>query len=207
MLGSDERNKKAAIEALRAYPNGMQIGGGITCDNAQEFLNAGASHVIVTSFVFRDAKIDFERLEKLVSLIGKEKLVLDLSCRKNPNLSHDDDLYYVMTDRWQKFSSVPITLETIKTLEQYCDEFLVHAVDVEGKQCGVQIDLIHLLAELVTIPVTYAGGVNAIEELDRVKEVGQGRVHLSIGSALDIFGGNMPYKDVVKWHDHHNNKH
>lgn len=198
MLGSNEANKTAALQALAAYPNGLQIGGGITLDTAEFYLNHGASHVIVTSFVFRQGRIDFERLNQLVLAIGKHRLVLDLSCRKNPN-TPDDDKYYVVTDRWQTFTQVPIAKDTIATLEQYCDEFLVHAVDVEGKRCGIQSDLVELLAESTTIPVTYAGGAKSLEDLSRVKELGKDKVNLSIGSALDIFGGSISYKQVVEW--------
>ncbi|TMW69173.1 hypothetical protein Poli38472_001329 [Pythium oligandrum] len=200
MLGASEENKRAALEALREYPNGLQIGGGITDENCQFYIENGASHVIVTSYVFRDGQIDYERLEKLKSLVGKDHLVLDLSCRKKA----DDGKFYVMTDRWQKFTTTAIDEALFHKLSAYCDEFLVHAVDVEGKRCGIQQELLELIAQWSPIPVTYAGGARSLEDLEFVERIGNGKVDLSIGSALDIFGGDIPYKDVVTWHQQHN---
>ncbi len=199
-------NEAAAREALRAYPQGLQVGGGINLDNAKMWLEAGASHVIVTSFVFRDGQVDMDRLKKLVELVGKEKLVLDLSCRKKPkrnqqdNDEDDDDAYYVVTDRWQKYTDVAVNRETLTLLGTYCDEFLVHGVENEGKRCGILEDLVVLLGDCSPIPVTYAGGVKDMEDLERVKELGKGRVDLTVGSALDCFGGSLSYESVVKWH-------
>ncbi|CAE7767738.1 HISN3, partial [Symbiodinium sp. KB8] len=148
MLGGG--NKAAALEALAAYPGGLQVGGGITDENAAEFIAAGASHVIVTSFVFRDGKLDTERLQKLMDSVGKEHLVLDLSCRKR--------VFVVVTDRWQKWTDFVVNAGSLSTLAAYCDEFLVHGVDVEGKQCGVEEELVAVLGAHSPIPVTYAGG-------------------------------------------------
>ncbi|GLE02209.1 hypothetical protein PINS_up011047 [Pythium insidiosum] len=196
MLGASEENKAAALEALREYPSGLQIGGGINDENCQFYVQNGASHVIVTSYVFRDGKIDFERLQKLKDLIGKKHLVLDLSCRKKA----EDGKFYVMTDRWQKFTTTSIDEALFATLSEYCDEFLVHAVDVEGKRCGIQQELVELLAKWSPLPVTYAGGAHSLEDLEFVERIGNGKVDLSIGSALDIFGGDIRYQDVVAWH-------
>lgn len=198
MLGSG--NEKAAKEALRAYPQGLQVGGGINLDNAKMWLDAGASHVIVTSFVFRDGTIDMERLTNLVNLVGKKRLVLDLSCRKKEN----DTRYYVVTDRWQTYTEVAVDRETLTSLSAYCDEFLVHGVEVEGKRCGILEDLVVLLGECSPIPVTYAGGVKDMDDLERVRALGKGRVDVTVGSALDCFGGSLPYDDVVKWHTKQN---
>jgi phosphoribosylformimino-5-aminoimidazole carboxamide ribotide isomerase len=186
-------NLDAAMAALRAYPGGLQMGGGITPENASEFLDAGASHVIVTSYVFREGKIDCERLGSLVKTVGKERLVLDLSCRKR------DGEYWVVTDRWQCFTELRVCKETLEQLAGHCAEFLVHGVDVEGRQTGIETELVDILGEWAPIPATYAGGAKEFADLDRVKEIGKGRVDLTIGSALDIFGGRIPYKEVVAW--------
>jgi len=187
-------NEQAAMSALSAFPGGLQAGGGITTDNARQYLDAGASHVIVTSYVFRQGRVDTQRLKDLCRLVGKRRLVLDLSCRRRAGA------YRVVTDRWQRFSDVSITRETLETLAQYCDEFLVHGVDVEGKRAGIEEPLVKILGEWSPVPVTYAGGAKALSDLDRVKALGKGRVDLTIGSALDIFGGHIPYREVVAWH-------
>ena len=184
--------KSQAFSALRAWPGGLQAGGGITPENAAEFLEAGASHVIVTSYVFRDGSIDYVRLNKMVEAVGREHLVLDLSCRKANN-----SRYYVVTDRWQKFTDTEVTPETLYELSTYCDEFLIHAADVEGKQRGVDAELISILAKLENFPVTYAGGVGSFADLDILKTAGRGRLNVTIGSALDLFGGSMPLAEVL----------
>ena len=190
-----EATKAQAMLALKAYPNGLQVGGGITAENAKEFLDAGASHVIVTSYVFRDGRIDYERLEKLVEAVGKEHLVLDLSCRRR------DDKYYIVTDRWQKFTEEVVTISLLNRLMEYCDEFLIHAVDVEGKSSGIETELVEILGSWGKIPVTYAGGVGSFEDLEQLKVLGQNRVNVTIGSALDLFGGKMQYEEVLKYID------
>ncbi|GAB4817783.1 hypothetical protein N2152v2_004829 [Parachlorella kessleri] len=195
MLGADTASREAAFEALRAYPGGLQLGGGVSTDNAIEYLEAGASHVIVTSFVFREGRLEEGRLQDLVSLVGRQRLVLDLSCRKK-----DDGRYYVVTDRWQRFSDLALTEETLARLAASCDEFLVHGVDVEGMQLGIDDELVELLGKWAPIPVTYAGGARTLEDLERVRRAGQGRVDITVGSALDIFGGKLAYSDVVAWH-------
>jgi phosphoribosylformimino-5-aminoimidazole carboxamide ribotide isomerase len=206
MLGPG--NKDAAQNALQAYPNKLQVGGGINDTNALEWLDdAKASHVIVTSYVFSNGQIHMEKLKKLVEICGKERLVLDLSCRKRPKYNEDDDnddSYYVVTDRWQNFTNYKVTPENLIELAQYCDEFLVHGVDVEGKQCGILEDLVELLGEHSPIPVTYAGGVRSIDDLESVKKLGKDRVDATVGSALDCFGGKLKYDDVVTWHTEQN---
>lgn len=191
-----------AKSALQAYPQGLQVGGGIKTENAKEWLDAGASHVIVTSFVFHNGQIDMERLKSLVEVTGKDRLVLDLSCRRRP----DDPTgpYYVVTDRWQTYTDVKVDEDTLKNLSEYCDEFLVHGVENEGKRCGILEDLVVLLGDYSPISVTYAGGVKDVSDLERVKELGKGKVDLTIGSALDCFGGNIPYDDVITWHKKEN---
>ena len=186
-----EATKLQALAALQVYPGGMQVGGGITAENAHEFLRAGASHVIVTSYVFRDGKVDYERLEKLVQAVGKEHLVLDLSCRKK------DGAYYIVTDRWQKFTEERVTVELLNRLYQYADEFLIHAVDVEGKASGIERELVELLGSWNRIPVTYAGGIGSFQNLEELAEWGQHHLNYTIGSALDLFGGTMKFEDVL----------
>ena len=187
-----EATKHSALEALSAWPGGLQVGGGINDENAAEFLQAGASHVIVTSYVFKDGQVNYPRLEKMLSAVGKEHLVLDLSCRKK------DGRYYIVTDRWQKFTDVEVTKETMDELSSYCDEFLIHAADVEGKQAGIEENLVKLLAEMENFPITYAGGVGSFEDLQVLKKAGRNRLNVTIGSALDLFGGNMAFTDVLQ---------
>ena len=190
-LGSG--NEEAALSALQTFPGGFHIGGGITPQNAVAYLDAGASHVIVTSYVFSNGRIDLEKLKLLQETVGKDRLVLDLSCRKKgPD-------FWIVTDRWQKFTNEIISPEILNQLADHCDEFLVHGVDVEGKMEGIQTELIGILGKYSPIPVTYAGGVKALSDLNLVKEVGSNRVDLTIGSALDIFGGTVPYRSVVEW--------
>lgn len=187
-----EATKNQAMDALKAYPWGMQIGGGITNENAREYLEAGASHVIVTSHVFQDGQIHWGRLEELVRVVGKKHLVLDLSCRKK------DRVYYIVTNRWQTFTEVCITEEMLDQLSEYCDEFLVHGVDVEGKSSGVELELVDLLATWNKIPITYAGGIGSVEDLDEFAKCCQGKLDYTIGSALDLFGGTIAYEEIVK---------
>lgn len=191
MLGPG--NEDAAKKALNAFPDGMQIGGGIQPSNAGQYLQAGASHVIVTSYVFRDGMIVWERVDDLVRAIGKQHLVLDVSCRKR------DGQYYVCTDRWQKWTDFALNARNFAKLGDCCDEILVHAVDVEGKKGGIDIELIQRLSEWATVPVTYAGGVRTLLDLDVARSEGRGLVDVTIGSALDIFGGSLKYKDAVLW--------
>ena len=186
-----QATKEQAFLALNAYPGGLQLGGGVNPENAADYLAAGASHVIVTSYVFRDGHISWENLDKMVNAVGKEHLVLDLSCRKK------EDAYYVVTDRWQKFTEEKVTLELMEKLGGYCDEFLIHAVDVEGKAKGVEVSLAKLLGEYEGHPVTYAGGVGSMEDIQILKKATGGRVDVTVGSALDIFGGSIPFAELT----------
>jgi len=192
MLGPG--NEDSARRALSAFPGGMHVGGGMRPDNAAAFLEAGASHVIVTSYVFRDGKIDMDRIQEMVRAVGRHRLVLDLSCKKR------DGQYWVCTDRWQKWTECKVNRENIAKLADFCDEILVHAVDVEGKRSGIDGDLVEILSEASNIiPVTYAGGVRSLADLEFAKERGQGKVDVTVGSALDIFGGTLKYSDLVQW--------
>lgn len=182
--------KAQALNALQAYPGGMQLGGGITPGNAEEFLAAGASHVIVTSYAFRDGEIKWENLRELRRAAGARKVVLDLSCRRK------GDAYYIVTNRWQTFSSVKLSGILLDSLAEYCAEFLVHGVDVEGKGAGMDEGLVRLLATWDGVPVTYAGGIGTIADLDRFAEISQKKLDFTIGSALDLFGGSIPYTDI-----------
>jgi len=191
-------NEIEARAALSAYPGGLQIGGGVNAANAREWLDAGASHVIVTSWVFRDGAVDWQRLADLVKLISKPRLVLDLSCRVR------EGNYFVVTDRWQKFTDVSLSATTLEKFSTSCAEFLIHAVDVEGLCSGIDTGLVQKLSEWSPLPVTYAGGANSISDLETVTRVGQGRVHLTIGSALDIFGGGgVLYEEAVAFNRRH----
>jgi phosphoribosylformimino-5-aminoimidazole carboxamide ribotide isomerase len=187
-------NDAEARAALAAYPGGLHLGGGVNAANARGWLDAGASHVIVTSWVFREGRVDWARLDELVKVIGKEKLVLDLSCRKR------GEDYFVVTDRWQKFTELVVNAETLKKFSSFCAEFLIHAVDVEGLCRGIDRELVSMLGQFSPIPTTYAGGANSLADLEAVTQLGQGKVDLTIGSALDIFGGTgVKYADCVKF--------
>ena len=187
-----EATKAQAMAALKAYPGGMQIGGGINDENANEYLECGADKVIVTSYVFKDGKISYENLEKLVKAVGKEKLVLDLSCRKK------DDHYYIVTDRWQKYTDVVLDEKSLDYFSSYCNEFLIHAVDVEGKAAGIETKVAGLLGDWGKIPMTYAGGIHSFEDLEQLKVLGKEKIDFTIGSALDLFGGNLEFEKIVK---------
>lgn len=185
-------NESAAREALAAYPGGLQLGGGVNADNARAWLDAGASHVIVTSWIFRDGQLDEARLGQLVRAVGRERLVLDLSCRQR---GAD---YFVVTDRWQKFTELRVNRATLERLAAACAEFLIHAVDVEGLCRGIDEDLVARLGQDTPLPTTYAGGAKSLADLEHVTLLGRGRVDLTIGSALDIFGGKgVRYADCV----------
>ncbi len=187
-----EATKEEAMEALKAYPGGMQVGGGIHAGNALEFLRAGASHVIVTSYVFRDGEINYENLEKLRAVTGRERLVLDLSCRNK------EGEYYIVTDRWQKFTGQKLDEALLERLSGYADEFLVHAVDVEGKARGIEGEVAQILGNWGKMPITYAGGIGSFADLEELGRLGKGKLNFTVGSALDLFGGDMGFEEVVR---------
>ncbi len=187
-----DATRKQAFLALNAYPGGLQVGGGITPENAGEYLDAGASHVIVTSYVFKDGRIHYERLDKLVKAVGKEHLVLDVSCKKTGND------YLIVTDRWQKMTEEKMNDELLDRLSGYCDEFLIHAVDVEGKADGIEKELAERLGKWGKCPMTYAGGVHSYEDLRLIRELGRNRLNVTVGSALDLFGGTLVWEKVLE---------
>ena len=187
-------NQQQVLAALAAYPKGMQFGGGVNLDNAASYLEAGATHIIVTSYLFEDGQFSWSRLDAIRSAVGAEHLVLDLSCRKT------DKGWMIATDRWQTITNTAIDKNTIKELEDHCAEFLVHAADVEGLQSGIDRDLVKLLGDCCSIPCTYAGGARSLEDLKLVDSLSSGKVDLTIGSALDIFGGTgVSLAECVEW--------
>lgn len=188
-----EATRAQAREALSVCPGSLQIGGGITAENAEDYIDAGASHVIVTSYVFKDGQIHWENLRRIKEQVGREHLVLDLSCRSR------DGVYYIVTDRWQKFTNVALTPALFQELSDSCSEFLVHAVDVEGCARGIEEGVASMLGSWGELPVTYAGGVSSFEDLQLLQKLGRGKVDVTIGSALDLFGGNLSYRKVLEF--------
>ena len=186
-----EEEVRQSEAALREFPGGLQVGGGITCDNARSFLDMGASHVIVTSYVFAGGEIRFDRLGCLCRLVGKDHVVLDLSCQKK------DGAYYIVTDRWQNFTSHVLDEAFMEKMAAYCDEFLVHGVNVEGTSGGIDRELVHILARHTDIPVTYAGGIGSYADLDLLQNISGGRMNYTVGSALDLFGGVLEFDKIV----------
>jgi phosphoribosylformimino-5-aminoimidazole carboxamide ribotide isomerase len=189
MLGPG--NEEAAKAALKAWPGGLQIGGGINDENALSWIEAGASHVIVTSALFNGTELNSNELEKISKTVGKDRLVLDLSCRRQGND------WIVVTDRWQTFTNFKLTVENIRNLSDYCNEFLIHGVDVEGKRCGIEENLVSLLGTTRTLPITYAGGISSLRDVEKIGRLGQNKIDFTVGSALNIFGGNLDLETVL----------
>ncbi|KAI0180895.1 Phosphoribosylformimino-5-aminoimidazole carboxamide ribotide isomerase [Hypoxylon sp. FL1284] len=195
MLGPG--NDDAAREALAAWPGHLQVGGGVSDGNAAAWVERGASKVIITSFLFPDAKFSQARLDAVLAALGgrKDRLVIDLSCRRR-----GDDRWFVAMNKWQTITDMEVNQESIRSLEPYCSEFLIHAADNEGLQKGVDEKLVESLAAWCTIPVTYAGGGRNLDDLELVKRLSSGKVDLTIGSALDCFGGTgVRFDDCVEW--------
>ena len=185
-------NDAAAQEALEAAPGTLQLGGAVDDANARYWLDHGAEKVIVTSFVFKDGELKRDRLRRLSSLIGRDRLTLDLSCRRK------NGRYYVVTDRWSRFTELEVVRGTLEDLAEFASEYLIHAVDVEGKRAGIDPELLHILAEGTPIPCVYAGGVASLADIETIEREGGGRIDYTIGSALDIFGGDISYRAVVE---------
>jgi len=177
-------NEEAAKSALRGFPGGLQIGGGINLKNAQGWLDAGASHIILTSWLFDKAgKFESEKLDALVKQVGKQRIVIDLSCKRN------NDGWTVAMNRWQTLTDIEVEPSTLDSLADRCDEFLIHAADVE-----------ELMGKWAKIPMTYAGGVATMDDVLLVDSAGAGNVDVTVGSALDLFGGTgVAYDDLVAW--------
>ncbi len=193
MLGPG--NEAAAREALAAYPGGLQVGGGITPDNARDWLAWGAAQVIVTSWLFADGEFSLERLQTLGRILEPSELVLDLSCRKD-----GDGVYRVTCNRWQTMTSLAVNRKTMEMLAEYCCEFLIHAVAVEGRQSGIDAELVELLATCCPCSVTYAGGIRSLDDIEQINRAGAGRIDFTVGSALDIFGGQyLKYSDLTRY--------
>ncbi|CAO3640818.1 unnamed protein product [Cunninghamella blakesleeana] len=189
-------NDVAAKEALQAWPKGLQIGGGITLENAQEWLDMGASKVIVTSYLFPNATFSLSRLQELCEKVGKRNLVIDVSCRRRENQ------WIVAMNKWQTLTDMVVNKETLDMLSEYCSEFLIHAADVEGLCNGIDEDLVKSLGNWVSIPTTYAGGGKSLSDLKLVNELSNGKVDLTFGSALDIFGGKgVTFQDCIEWNN------
>lgn len=189
MLG--QGNEDQVMKALEAYPKGLQVGGGINSHNAKAYIDAGASHVIVTSAIFSEGQFKLDQLKAIVEQVGKDQLVIDLSCRRK------GDDYYVVTNRWQTFTEFIINQDNIDMLTQYCAEFLIHAVDVEGKCNGIEEDLVELMSAIIRIPCTYAGGIRSMADINAIETMGHGKIDYTVGSALDIFGGSMAYRSLI----------
>lgn len=187
-----ELDKIQALEALKTYPGGMQIGGGIDEENAEEFVSAGASHVIMTSRLFDGKIFDWNRLKKISEKIGREHIVVDISCRK-----HGEE-YVVVKDRWKTFTDMTVNENNIKRLTEFTDELLIHAVDVEGLRLGIDKELIAFLGNCADmIKITYAGGINNLSDIETIGELGGEKIDFTVGSALDLFGGNLKFNEIA----------
>lgn len=188
-----EKTREEAIKALQTYPGGMQIGGGVNEENALEYISAGASHVIVTSYLFENDHLSKDRMKRLVNAVGKEHIVFDLSCKKT------ESGYCIMTNRWQTYTGDYLTVGLLRELEEYCDEYLIHAVNVEGKSEGIEKELVCLLGEYTGNVITYAGGIHSMKDIEDLYLAGKGRIHATIGSALDLFGGPLSFTELVEY--------
>ena len=186
-----EASDRQVLSALGAYPGGLMVGGGINADNAAKYINAGASHVIVTSFVFSGGMINMDNVDALVRSVGADRIVLDLSCRRVGGE------YVVATDRWQHLTDEKVSEDTLERLGQYCDAFLVHAVDSEGKSAGIDEDLIAILAKCDK-SICYAGGISSYDDIRRLCDIGLSKVDFTVGSRLDIFGGDLSLEEIIK---------
>ena len=199
VISLGDNNQQAILEALKAYPKGLQFGGGVTTGNAAAYIDAGADKVILTSYLFEQNDFSWARLSEISAEVGSHNLVIDLSCRKT------NQGWMVATNRWQTITNAKIDKYFIEKIQPYCAEFLIHSADVEGLQAGIDSDLISLLGNLVSIPTTYAGGAKSLDDLDTVNSLSDGKVDLTIGSALDIFGGSgVTLEQCVNWNERNN---
>ncbi|MGB1815159.1 MAG: phosphoribosylformimino-5-aminoimidazole carboxamide ribotide isomerase, partial [Rubripirellula sp.] len=185
-----------------AFPGGMQVGGGISAESARFWLDCGASHVIITSWLFSpDGKLRHDRLQEIRDAVGAERLVIDLSCRR---VTQDNGApgWRVAMNRWQTLTDVTISEQTLSFLAEFAAEFLVHAADVEGLCSGIDHELVAMLGQWGQLPMTYAGGAASMADVQLVRTASAGKVDVTVGSALDIFGGQgMRYDELVEWND------
>lgn len=188
-----EASKRAALAAARAWSDAFQIGGGMNPENAQSFLEGGAGAVIVTSYLFENGRFSNDRLQAMEEAVGPGHLVLDLSARKEA-----DGQYHVVIDRWQTVTDFILTPDVLYELSSSCTEFLIHGTSVEGKKAGIDEGLVELLGKCSGKPITYAGGIGSLDDIERIRELGCGRVNFTVGSALDIYGGDLPFAEVVR---------
>jgi phosphoribosylformimino-5-aminoimidazole carboxamide ribotide isomerase len=188
-------NDAAAREALAAWPGGLQLGGGIDATNAAPWLEAGAAQVIVTSALFGpDGIFQADALDALVREVGAERLVIDLSCRRTASG------WTVAMNRWQTLTDLEVSPSTLDRLAPHCAEFLIHAADVEGLCGGIDSELVAMLGTWGGRPVTYAGGAATMDDVRLVESAGRGRVDVTVGSALDLFGGTgIRYAELTAW--------
>lgn len=193
-------NDDAAKEALAAYPGGLQVGGGITASNAADWIDAGASHVIVTSWLFNDrGQLLDDRLAALRDAVGRDRIVLDLSCRRCQS-DQGDTTWRVAMNRWQTLTDIEITRQTLDDLAGYASEFLIHAADVEGLCQGIDVELVRVMGSWGGLPMTYAGGAATLADVELVRTASAGQVDITVGSALDLFGGQgVRYDDLIRW--------
>jgi phosphoribosylformimino-5-aminoimidazole carboxamide ribotide isomerase len=188
-------NDEAAKEALAAWPGGMQLGGGIHAGNAAEWLAAGASHIIITSSLFDSShRFSDSNLASIVAATGPGRIVIDLSCRRTA------DGWTVAMNRWQTLTNLSITPAVLDRLAPHCAEFLIHAADVEGLCRGIDGDLVKVLGDWGGCPITYAGGAASMADVEKVQDLSGGKVDVTVGSALDLFGGSgIQYDTLVAW--------
>jgi len=191
MLDKQKQTQREALKALKAFPKGLCVGGGITINNAKGFLNAGARRVIISSYIFTDKNLNQKRLQKLANTIGKENLIFDLSCKKIGKT------HFVAINRWQTLTNLKITVPNLSMLSKYCDEFLIHSIDREGKRQGIDKSLLKILKNFNIIPITYAGGIKNMADIEKIKNIGDEKINFTVGSALNIFGGNLEYKNLI----------
>lgn len=196
MLAPDPLNAAAAVDALESWPNAFHLGGALNPENAPGWLDRGAAAIIVTSYVFRDGQVNMDNLGNMVASVGCERLVLDLSCRKR------NGRYYIVTDRWQKFTDVEVTHANLDMLSKHCFEFLIHAADIEGLSGGIDTELVKLLGSWDGIPITYAGGIRSMDDVYLIRDLTDGRLDFTVGSALDLYGGKgVVYADLVAFNN------
>lgn len=202
-LGSTETNDRAAEEALAAWPGKLQVGGGVNLGNCKEWIEKGADKVIVTSWLFPEGQLSWDRLKQISDMVGKERLVVDVSCKRVIDENEGRVEWVVAMNKWQTLTTTVLSQQLFTELREYCTEFLVHAADVEGLCQGIDEELVAQLGEWCRgwddISVVYAGGARSFQDLELVEKLSHGKVDLTYGSSLDIFGGSVKFQDLVEW--------